>query len=273
MTYKEYIQNIINTRGQWGISKGEPCERHHIIPRCMGGTGNAKYKHENIIWLYPREHFIAHKLLAEENPDNYSLVYAYHMMSTMSKDANRHIEITPEEYEEAKLLWLPFAKELASNNGSGRHWYTNGTESIMEYECPEGFWPGRSDSDKENIGKSSIGRIVNKNRHWYTNGTDQVMLYECPDGWWAGTLPMSEEAKLSHKESMINNPKLKTRNINRGYESLYSVNNRIDFEEFKIDFLINKLTDEELARKYNCTKKMIGKYRVANGLLKKLLKE
>lgn len=40
-------------------------EKHHIIPRCMGGS-NAK---SNIVRLTAREHFIAHKLLVRMNPD------------------------------------------------------------------------------------------------------------------------------------------------------------------------------------------------------------
>lgn len=34
-------------------------ERHHVIPRCMGGTNNR----ENIVKLTPEEHFLAHVLL------------------------------------------------------------------------------------------------------------------------------------------------------------------------------------------------------------------
>lgn len=40
MNYNEYIQNIIDTRGQWGISKDEYFEMHHITPSCIGGTGD-----------------------------------------------------------------------------------------------------------------------------------------------------------------------------------------------------------------------------------------
>ena len=75
MTYAEFILNIISTRGQWGIPKGKYFEAHHIVPVCMGGkpsreesNSRTKYlKHPNIIRLYAKEHFIAHKLLAEEN--------------------------------------------------------------------------------------------------------------------------------------------------------------------------------------------------------------
>lgn len=73
MTYEAFIQNILDTRGRFGIPKGEYKERHHIIPKCMGGWD----EEENIIDLYAKEHFIAHKLLAEENPGNYKVFRAY----------------------------------------------------------------------------------------------------------------------------------------------------------------------------------------------------
>lgn len=72
MTYNEFIQDILDTRGRFGIPKGEYKERHHIIPQCMAGTDDE----DNLIDLYAKEHFIAHKLLVEENPDNYSLICA-----------------------------------------------------------------------------------------------------------------------------------------------------------------------------------------------------
>jgi hypothetical protein len=38
MTYIEFLQNIINTRGQWNAEiRKTYCERHHITPRCKGG--------------------------------------------------------------------------------------------------------------------------------------------------------------------------------------------------------------------------------------------
>ena len=104
MTYNEFIQNIINIRGQWNIPEGEYFERHHIIPKCKDGS-NSK---ENIIYLYAREHFIAHKLLAEENPKDYQLVNAYMRMTTST---NGDYNITPEEYEEAKKLFSKLQSE------------------------------------------------------------------------------------------------------------------------------------------------------------------
>ena len=42
-------------------------ERHHIIPRCLGGN-NTK---ENLVDLTPEEHYIAHLLLIKIYPEIY----------------------------------------------------------------------------------------------------------------------------------------------------------------------------------------------------------
>src|SRR5574344_369886 len=101
MTYKEFIDNILNTRGRFAIPKNEYKERHHIIPKCMGGN-NEK---DNLIDLYAREHFIAHKLLALENPKHFGLVDAWWRMVNGGNNQYYNSPIcTPEEYEEVKVL-------------------------------------------------------------------------------------------------------------------------------------------------------------------------
>lgn len=69
ITYQNFINNILNTRGRFNCGK-EYHERHHIIPKCLNGTNDKN----NLIDLYAKEHFIAHKLLALENPNNIKLV-------------------------------------------------------------------------------------------------------------------------------------------------------------------------------------------------------
>lgn len=99
-TYKNFIQNILDTRGRFNCGD-EYHERHHIIPKCMGGTNDA----DNLIDLFAREHFIAHKLLANENPDNAYLSYAYGCMAWVKTDNQKRYELTPEEYEDAKIAF------------------------------------------------------------------------------------------------------------------------------------------------------------------------
>lgn len=104
ITYEEFIQNILNTRGRFACGD-EYHERHHIKPRCMGGTNNKN----NLIDLFAREHFIAHKLLAKEHPENGKLIHAWTLMSRLNNHEDKY-EVTPEEYEEAKKAFSVLVK-------------------------------------------------------------------------------------------------------------------------------------------------------------------
>lgn len=95
--YEEFINNIIETRGRFACGN-EYHERHHIKPKCMGGTNDE----DNLIDLFAREHFIAHKLLAQENPKNDSLIYAWSCMAFVKSSNQERYKLSAEEYEEAR---------------------------------------------------------------------------------------------------------------------------------------------------------------------------
>lgn len=99
MTYDKFIQNILETRGRFNCGDTYH-ERHHIVPKCMGGTN----VEENLIDLFAKEHFEAHRLLALENPENNALVYAWSCMAFLNNDRQKRYAISPEEYEEMKIL-------------------------------------------------------------------------------------------------------------------------------------------------------------------------
>lgn len=52
------------------------CEKHHIVPRCLGGSD----LDENLVKLTPEEHYLAHQLLVKIFPTNHSLAKAAAMM-------------------------------------------------------------------------------------------------------------------------------------------------------------------------------------------------
>lgn len=113
MTYEEFINNILETRGRFACGD-EYHERHHIVPRCMGG-GNEE---ENLIDLFAREHFEAHRLLALENPDEDGLVYSWFRMSFgKNQDRITHI-VTAEEYEEARKAHSELQKKRFSGENN-----------------------------------------------------------------------------------------------------------------------------------------------------------
>jgi hypothetical protein len=57
MDYRKAYLSLINTARQTYFT--EETERHHIIPRSLGGLDNE----DNIIYLPIRQHYIAHLLL------------------------------------------------------------------------------------------------------------------------------------------------------------------------------------------------------------------
>lgn len=101
MSYKEFIQNILDTRGRFACGD-EYHERHHIVPKCIGGLDIES----NLIDLYAKEHFIAHKLLATENPDNDKLICAWWNMCQCKGSSQKRMIVTEEEYEEARLKYI-----------------------------------------------------------------------------------------------------------------------------------------------------------------------
>ena len=60
-------------------------ERHHIVPRCMGGSDDA----DNIVDLTAEEHYVAHQLLVKMHPGNRKLVYAMAAMANMDATGKR----------------------------------------------------------------------------------------------------------------------------------------------------------------------------------------
>jgi len=52
-------------------------EKHHIIPKCLGGNDNI----DNLVSLTPEEHYIAHLLLVKIYPKNSKLIFAANMMA------------------------------------------------------------------------------------------------------------------------------------------------------------------------------------------------
>lgn len=106
MNYDDFIKNILETRGRFGIPKSEYKERHHIVPKCLGGKNDKL----NLIDLYAKEHLIAHKLLVKKYPDCKSLIYAYHTMAYAGNKKQYKKCLSPQEYEELRVMFSKIVK-------------------------------------------------------------------------------------------------------------------------------------------------------------------
>lgn len=60
-------------------------EKHHIVPRCMGGSD----VEENIVRLTPEEHFLVHQLLVKIYPENSKLIFAARIMTVGRNRKNK----------------------------------------------------------------------------------------------------------------------------------------------------------------------------------------
>jgi hypothetical protein len=81
MNYQKIYDSIINRGKNRILDKGVDIERHHIIPKCLGGDNRLS----NLVELTPEEHYVCHQLLVKLNPKNQKIIYAAVMMTRTSK--------------------------------------------------------------------------------------------------------------------------------------------------------------------------------------------
>ena len=60
-------------------------EKHHVIPKCLGGSNEKS----NIVFLTPKEHFLAHKLLVRMYPQNRGVWFALIAMGRLASFKSR----------------------------------------------------------------------------------------------------------------------------------------------------------------------------------------
>lgn len=85
MNYQR-IYNLLIERGKNRDLGDVYKERHHIIPRCIGGSD----LDDNLVHLTPEEHFLAHQLLVKIFPGNAKLIFALSAMC-MNADSKKMI--------------------------------------------------------------------------------------------------------------------------------------------------------------------------------------
>ena len=93
MNYLTIYQNLISIAKHREHVIGYS-EKHHIIPRCLGGTNDS----ENLVKLTAREHFIAHLLLAKIHGG--TLWHAVKLMASVHRYNSRLYEVARRKHSE-----------------------------------------------------------------------------------------------------------------------------------------------------------------------------
>ena len=104
--YNSYINRILKSREN--IKVEDLTHRHHIVPKCIGGTNEPS----NLIYLYHQEHYEAHRLLALENPDSYGLQYAWFLMAQPKPSIDYEVTVTADDYAMAMKRCSELSKKL-----------------------------------------------------------------------------------------------------------------------------------------------------------------
>ena len=109
MNYKNLYKNLIFTRKNRQKIIGEYYEKHHIIPKCIGGTDNIN----NIVYLTGREHYVAHWLLYRIRPHSTGISLAFWKMSIPNtKCVKRKYNVSSKAYQEAKMAMAEANRKL-----------------------------------------------------------------------------------------------------------------------------------------------------------------
>lgn len=116
MNYKKIYHKICE-RGKATRNLGVYCEKHHIAPRCMGGTN----EFNNLTTLTYREHFIAHLLLTkiykEHRGINYALLCMLRKQPTGGRIINsRMIEVIKKNFKKFKKMYCTIPNPGKSEN-------------------------------------------------------------------------------------------------------------------------------------------------------------
>lgn len=187
--YYRFIQSLLPERR---IKPNFYSERHHIVPVCIFGDDSP----ENLIYLKPSEHLIAHQLLVDAFPEEGKLKSALWFMTHLQEG-----ELDPEGYEELRILCRNAlstrrkgdcsqeTKDKISRIHKGKkisdeHKKAN-SEAISNYllNTPEG-------QSQAKRGGETSGKLP-----WWTKDGKNKRSLECPgEGWVRGRAKSISEA-------------------------------------------------------------------------------
>lgn len=180
MDYKKVYNSIIEKAINRNDNIDGYFEKHHIIPKCKGGTNESS----NLVKLTLREHFICHWLLHLIYPNDHKLLYAWNSFNMVDKHRDSsNVKINSKHYERCRTKFITLMKDKPNIDKDYYNkfimssvdtiWINNTVKSkrIKESEkdvyLNDGWLLGRksftrkphSDEHKQKISKSQTGKV------------------------------------------------------------------------------------------------------------------
>jgi len=196
--YTNWYNQLIETRRIRSLATDEYREKHHILPRSLGGSDSV----ENLIELTAREHFIAHLLLARihSGKNGMKMVHALRRMLTGNNryvpnsrtyEIIRKMSMTKCSGENNPMygrtgenhpnfgkydaIWTEERRKHISDTSKGRKWTPEQREKLVAAHKAKWADPEyrskmsakhagkkKTDEHKANIGKALRGRVVSE---------------------------------------------------------------------------------------------------------------
>ena len=121
MNYTNIYNSLIEKGKSLNHVSGVYYEKHHIVPKCIGGN-NTK---ENLVNLTPEEHYIAHQLLAKIYPDNKHIICAAVMMC-VGRPNNKLYGWLRRRHGQTQS-----ERMTTSSHMLGKNWISNENETVL----------------------------------------------------------------------------------------------------------------------------------------------
>jgi predicted RNA-binding Zn-ribbon protein involved in translation (DUF1610 family) len=183
--YTRWYYAIINRSKIRTIEKEIYTERHHIIPKSLGGDNSSS----NLVVLTAREHFICHWLLTKmlKGAEKQKMSYALHAMIHLKLDKRYKNSLA---YERNKIETSQF-KSLArkgkligeDNYNFGKKWSIEQREKMSEFRKGKCFRPDfkYSEESKAKMSHSANKRWTKEEREKFSKKKLETMYeFTCP---------------------------------------------------------------------------------------------
>ena len=181
--YTRWYYNIIQ-RAQTREISGYT-ERHHIIPKSLGGNNNKS----NLVSLTAREHFICHWLLTKmvDGVFRQKMTYALHAMLHLNLDRRYKNSVA---YQQNKIEAANYRSQARKgtllgeqNYNYGNRWTLEQKTKMSEYRTGKCFRPNYTYSDKakQKMSQSAKERWTDEERQKFSQlRIENMYEFVCP---------------------------------------------------------------------------------------------
>jgi len=154
-------------------------EKHHILPKCLGGSNDKK----NLVELTAREHFLCHMLLCEIYPKENKLKHALFLMSIgKQRVKEKHYIVGSRVYERLKTEYSQFLTgKIQSQETKNKKskamlevWEKKTQEEISE--IGQKIWDTRIKNGTTNIKSINRSKALKGREITWDRGVNKVIL-------------------------------------------------------------------------------------------------